>query len=397
MVPVDNCTGCFACMICCPRDAISVVEDREGFLYPQVDSGKCNSCGYCLDKCPVQASIKKQIDPLIVYAAWTKNPDLLKESTSGGVFSEVARNVLEEGGVVFGAAYDADMSVMHIAVETLDELHKLRGSKYVQSDICSALRQATTYIKAGRQVLFSGTPCQVAGLYAAVGGGHENLLTCELICHGVPSPKVFQMAIKAIEKRKKARVENFIFREKTTSGWLYPTVKIIFENGKSIKTCNSDNPFNLGFLKNIYLRPSCYACHVKSAGSGADISLGDFWELLKYRPSLINPDGTSVIAVHTQKGKKAIQACSEILFLEECPFQFIEHDSNIRKSSKTSPVRTAFFDDLGNLSFEDLTRKYIRPRCMVKRWLAVLVRYLRVHLKKKKLQNDKDATSSANA
>jgi len=377
MVPVENCTGCAACSICCPKDAINMVEDHEGFLYPRIDQKKCDTCGFCINICPVQAAPpKKPKDAPALYAGWTNDSALLHESTSGGIFSEIARKILEEDGVVFGAAYDKTMKVRHMAVETWDNLKALRGSKYVQSDVSDTYTQAEMYLKAGRKVLFSGTPCQIAGLNAAIKKDYEKLLTCDLLCHGVPSPKVFRMAIDSIEKRYNSKVVAFVFREKSC-GWLYPTVRIAFADGMFLNENNTDNYYNLGFLKNIYLRPACSQCPIKPHGSTADITLGDFWQLLKYQPSLINREGTSAILVNTERGRKVIQHCTGRLTLTECSFAYVEKESNLLKSTKPSTERESFFVDLDHLSFEELTQKYIKPRSLLVRKLARIRRVVR--------------------
>lgn len=377
ILPVKNCTGCSACYFRCPQDAISMVEDKEGFLYPQVDPQVCNSCGLCIQICPAQnVSDGQPTDLPSLYAGWTNDKNLLQQSTSGGVFSELARLVIGKGGVVFGAAYDNTMTVRHMVVETWDDLKSLQGSKYVQSTIGDTFSQAEKYLKTGRRVLYSGTSCQIAGLYAAIGKDYKHLLTCDLICHGVPSPKIFRNAVDALENQQGSKVVDFLFRDKSF-GWLHPTVRITFADGTVLKENNFDNHFNLGFLKNIYLRPSCYQCPVKTDNPVADITLGDFWELKKYQPTLINRAGTSAVIVNTAHGHRIIQRCSERLALTECPFEFIHKDSNLQKSVRPSPEREAFFADMDCLSFEELTRKYIKPRNALLRRLALIRRICR--------------------
>lgn len=380
LVPVENCTGCAACDISCPKNAIAMKEDSEGFLYPHINSEKCDICGICIKICPVQTVPhgKSKIVPTL-YAGWTNDENLLNQSSSGGVFSELADNVICKGGVVFGAAYDKTMKVRHVVVETNEDLKALRGSKYVQSDVSDTYAQVQKYLKEERQVLFSGTPCQIVGLRAVIKKGFDNLLTCDLLCHGVPSPKVFRMAINSIEKRYGSKVVGVFFREKSC-GWLYPTIHIEFANGRYLNENNTDNHFNLGFLKNIYLRPSCYQCPIKPGGPKADITLGDFWELLKYNPSLINRDGTSAILINTEKGRQMILKKCSGLTLEECPFSYVEKDSSLYKSAKLSPVREAFFSDIDLLSFEKLSQKYIKPR---NKLLGKIARIRRVVRKKR--------------
>jgi coenzyme F420-reducing hydrogenase beta subunit len=288
----------------------------------------------------------------------------------------LARFVIEEGGVVFGAAYDERMTVRHMAVDSWDSLNVLRGSKYVQSDVGETYLEVERLLQAGRAVLFSGTPCQIAGLKASNGKDYDRLVTCDLICHGVPSPKVFRLALGALQRRYDSEVEDFHFREKSF-GWLYPTVYIKFRNDKSIYENNIDNHFNRGFLRNTYLRPSCYKCPAKLKGSVADITLGDFWQLLKYSPSMINRQGTSVVLVNTETGRQAIQRIAGHMTLTECPVAFVETDSNLCKSVDPPNDREAFFADLDLLPFEELVQKYIKPRSAVVRWLANIRRVTR--------------------
>jgi coenzyme F420-reducing hydrogenase beta subunit len=345
-------------------------EDREGFLYPQIEPEKCNACGLCLAICPAQRTETSPPDGKpVVYAGWTKDPDLLHQSTSGGVFSEIARKIIEARGVVFGAAYDQSMTVRHTAVETWEALRILRGSKYVQSDVGDTYLQAERHLTNGRQVLFSGTPCQIAGLYATIGRQHANLLTCDLICHGVPSPKVFRKAIEAMATRRKSEVVDFLFREKSF-GWLHPTVHVILKNGLWFQEFPRDNSFLLGFYNNLYLRRSCHQCPMKSNGPVSDITLGDFDALLKIHPLLVNPEGTSAVLVNTARGHRAIRQSAEGLSLTECAYDDLQNNPNLRRSASASMKRDKFFRDLDILTFDELSRKYLKPRHVVIRFLA---------------------------
>lgn len=370
MVPVENCTGCSACRDRCPQQAIEMREDREGFLYPTIDESKCNQCGLCAEICPVRTTVPVEgIDEPAVYAAWTTDREVLRRSSSGGVFSEIARVVLNKGGVVIGAAYDENMVVRQVGVETWECLDKLRGSKYVQSDVADSYRIAKKYLDAGRHVLYSGTPCQIAGLHAALGSSHETLLTCSLICHGAPSPKVFRMYLAYLARQYHAKVTGFCFRDKRY-GWGHPTVSIKMSNGLTVDNSNFDDPYNMGFLKNIYLRPACHACPYKTGQPVADITIGDFWELFKHQPELVNHGGTSAIIVNTTKGERVLKNAACTLSMTECSFAYLRNDSNLRKCVRSHPSRAAFFADLDRLSFGELARKYMRPRSTAIRVLA---------------------------
>jgi len=375
MVPVKNCTGCSACRDRCPQQAIEMREDREGFLFPTIDESKCNQCGLCIEICPVKTVVTvEMIDEPTVYAAWTKDRELLQRSTSGGVFSEIARGVLDKGGVVFGAAYDENMVVRQVAVEAWADLDKLRGSKYVQSDVGDSFRLARDYLDAGRYVLYSGTPCQIAGLYAVVGKNYDNLLTCGLICHGVPSPKVFRMYLDTLEKRYHSKVTDFAFRDKR-NGWKHPTVRIEMENRKKYMYLPSDVPYCIGFQNDLYIRSSCHACAVKAGIPICDITIGDFWELIMYKPGLINHNGTSVVLAYMKKGREVIEDCNTRLELYECPYKYLHKNRILRESVNPHPDRSAFFADLDQLSFAELTKKFMKPRSVIIREIAKLRRF----------------------
>ena len=350
-------------------------EDREGFLFPAIDESKCNQCGLCVEICPVKTVVPVEtIDEPAVYAAWTKDRELLRRSSSGCVFSEIARSVLDRGGVVFGAAYDENMVVRQVAVEAWDDLDRLRGSKYVQSDVEDSYRLARDCLDAARYVLYSGTPCQIAGLYAALGKNYANLLTCALICHGVPSPRVFRIYLDTLKEHYNSKVTGFAFRDKR-NGWRHPTVRLEMENGKEYVFLPSDVPYCIGFQNDLYNRPSCHACVVKAATPIWDITIGDFWELSAYRPGLINHEGTSVVLLHSKKGREAMEDCDDRLELYECPYEYLHKNRILRESVESHPDRSAFFVDLAHLSFAELTEKYMKPRSAIIREVAKLRRF----------------------
>ena len=276
IVSRDKCCGCEACVQICPTGCISLKEDGEGFLFPQVDVKKCINCSKCDSVCP----ILNKIDPqpvLTCYAYRTKNEELLKRTSSGGFFSYAAEKVLANRGVVFGAAFKDRNEVEHQFIGSLEELDRLRRSKYVQSRIGTSFIDCKRFLHDGRQVLFCGTPCQIKALNLFLGKKYENLVTIDFVCHGVPSPGVFRKYLLELAEGKKQSIKNLRninFREKG-GGFAY-SFSFCFADSYYRETTN-ENAFLKGFLSDIYLRRSCYDCSAKKHTSGADYTICDFW------------------------------------------------------------------------------------------------------------------------
>jgi coenzyme F420-reducing hydrogenase beta subunit len=283
-----------------------------------------------------------------------------RESSSGGVFSALAHRILALGGVVAGAAFDDQLVVRHILIDNAAEVHRLRGSKYVQSQMDPVLhRQVRDLLRAGRRVLFSGTPCQVGGLNAFLGTEYENLLTCDLVCHGVPSPKVFDAYKTMLEDQYGARVRRIDFRRKDC-GWKRFSVSLSFDNHTEYRRTFTSDPFMLGFLQNTYLRHACHRCRFSRLPRIADISLGDFWGLGDHHPEWDDDRGTSLILVQTEKGRKAIEACRDALAVYEADLkQAIRSNPCICSPVSEGKHRAAFFRDLDRLPFDKVITKYI--------------------------------------
>lgn len=316
----DNakCCGCSACVQRCPKQCISLKEDKEGFLYPIVDEENCIDCGLCEKVCP-ELNLSEERLPLKVCAAKHIDDKIRMKSSSGGVFSLLAEQVIEEGGVVFGARFDEYWEVIHDYTETKVGLAVFRGSKYVQSRIGSTYQQAEKFLKEGRKVMFTGTPCQIAGLKHYLRKEYSNLLAVDFVCHGVPSPKVWRayldetIAREVFEKNTvslhaKNRlkfIQSIEFRSKST-GWKkfsfsLTLAKAIAEGEKNSVFLSSkfyDNPYMQAFLSNFTLRPSCYQCVCKSGRSGADITIGDFWGIEEIRPDLDDDKGIGLIMLY---------------------------------------------------------------------------------------------------
>ena len=300
-VPAErsHCTGCGACASGCPKDAISMERDKEGFLYPAVHEEACVRCGHCTAVCP--ALHPREPRPLpAVFAAWNRDESVRKDSTSGGVFSVLAEYILESGGVVFGAALDGRQHLRHVACFRKEDLWRLRGTKYVQSDLGDTFREIKLILKT-RPVLFSGTPCQVDGLYRFLGSRPENLTTCDLVCHGVPSPGVWEDMARSIEQRKGKGLQAVRFRNKVT-GWKDSHFTTVYDDGTVDTAPLFATEYGRAFGRALFLRPSCHRCAYTNLNRPGDFTLGDFWGL---RPDELleqQEKGVSLLLVNTAHG-----------------------------------------------------------------------------------------------
>lgn len=285
-----DCCGCGACMLSCPSECISLKEDKEGFLYPHVNAELCINCGACERSCPVlNCELSEGVLP-DAYVAYADDDVLRENSSSGGMFSLFAENILNSGGVVFGAAFDSDFTVHHIVVESVDELSKLRGSKYLQSRTENAFKEAEDYLKSGRKVLYTGTACQIAGLKRYLKRDYTNLYTVDVLCHGVPSPKVWKKYLEEQEKTHGAAVRRTFFRNKKY-GWKTYAVSLDFSNETVYERIFKEDSFMKLFLGNICLRPSCHDCKFKGLSRPSDITIGDCWGIEKIMSDMDDDKG----------------------------------------------------------------------------------------------------------
>lgn len=311
LVDKDKCCGCSACISVCPKGCISMSEDKEGFLYPIIDSVKCIDCGLCEKVCPVLHPLKNEAEPL-VYAAINNDESIRMQSSSGGIFTLLAEYVIENGGVVFGACFDRDWNVVHDYTETKEGLVRFRGSKYVQSNVGNSFSQVKIFLDAGREVLFSGTPCQVAGLKNYLRKPYPNLLTIDLVCHGVPSPDVWRKYLQEtvckayrIKKNKSAvnicdYISDIKFRAKD-KGWKKYSFKIEYKDGRIEINPFYENPYMNIFLSNLSLRPSCYVCPAKLNNVQSDITLADFWGVNKIDPNIDDDKGCGLLYINNKE------------------------------------------------------------------------------------------------
>ena len=304
----SDCCGCGACVNACPKSAISMKEDEAGFIYPSVNETLCVKCGKCVSVCTFTSKQSGAHGEPEVYAAVNSNEEILMESSSGGIFSVLAETVIDKGGCVFGAAWADDLSVRHICVDNKTDLNKLRGSKYVQSMTGDTFKQAKELLKKGKYVCYSGTPCQISGLKSYLGSDYDNLLTVDIICHGVPSIKMLRDDLAYVSGKDPAEIKAVKFRDKS-SGW---GVKGSFiSSGKKTKYDAGSSPYYFYFLKGELYRESCYNCRFPSEGRQGDITLGDYWGIrheLVSQMGGIDPDkGVSCVLVNSEKGKKWLE------------------------------------------------------------------------------------------
>lgn len=312
----EFCIGCGMCMAICPSSAIQMQPDEHGFLHPVVDAAKCTDCGLCARKCP--ASMPPQVSAHTdILAGYAKDAMLLTKSSSGAIFPVLAAEIIRRGGIVFGAAFDGNFNVVHTAAETLSELPALCCSKYVQSRMTDGCySQVKRALSAGRWVYFSGVPCQVAALKNYLGREYETLVTQDTACHSVPSPLVWDGYKEELEKQHGGKLTAFSFRNKA-NGWEAYHIRAAFDNGREFTKPAAENPYQRGFIKGLYSRSSCFACKFKGVARCSDITLADYWGVKGIQPKAYNPQGTSLILLHSEKGRALLERCKDRL--QTCP------------------------------------------------------------------------------
>lgn len=309
----NQCTGCTACANICPKSCIEMKEDDEGFSYPVIDNSRCISCLACERVCPILNNHTHKDEETKAYAALSKNDETRLESSSGGIFSELAKLILQSNGIVYGAKYDDDFKVIHTGIEDIESLKELRGAKYSQSDLSTIFQTIKTQLNNGRQVLFSGTPCQIGGLKAFLKKDYDNLYCIDFVCHGVPSPLVWK---KYIEYRSQVDADNqvpeYINLRNKESGWSHYSYQVEFAYSKSNHyLCQNDKDLYMSlFVNNYILRRSCSNCYYKGYSHESDITLGDFWGIWDILPSMDDNKGTSVVFTHSNKGEKLLNSAA---------------------------------------------------------------------------------------
>lgn len=354
-----KCTGCEACVQCCPNKCINMIEDKDGFLYPYINNDKCLKCLRCVKVCHNNKNLKTYKS--IFYMGWHKNIEVLKRSSSGGAFTAIADLILERGGVVFGAEFDKNTRrVKHIAIENKKDMDKIRLSKYYQGTIDDSYVMIKELLK-NRWVLFSGTACQIAGLYSFLGENYDNLITVDVLCHGVASYKVVNEYILDKERKYKKRIVDFKFRLKPNDAdWLNGGMKLIFDDGTSSIENRDKDTYFVGFNNYLFLRKSCYNCKYTGTNRISDFTLADYWGVPLTEISYTQIKyGVSLVLANTIKAQNLISSLKKDMEINKIePEKAIANNQALERPSTFNVNRDAFFKLLGEKNFDSIVHKY---------------------------------------
>jgi len=362
------CNGCNTCTVSCPvDDCITMNIDNEGFFYPNVNMQTCINCDKCEKVCPyVPELIIKKEAPIryekpLVYASYSKNHEVRVDSTSGGIFSELAFKMFDQGGYVGGAVYNEDNSVSHILTNDRNKLDEIRSSKYIFSLTDELFPEVKRQLKSGNKVLVCGAPCQISGLYTFLKKDYENLITCDFICKSVNSTKVFQKYIEWLESKYQSKAKKIKAKDKTT-GWHKFGMKVDFENGKSYVADRYNDPFFVGYLQTeLFTMEACFTCEFRGFPRRADITLADFWGIENVDKSMDQDLGTSLIFVNSEKGKIYYESVDDNIVSKEFTLKDAEPGNPAMYDTPRivdKEIRKSFYKDLDKYPFDIIANKY---------------------------------------
>jgi coenzyme F420-reducing hydrogenase beta subunit len=356
VVDKSKCSGCHACLNVCPQDCINMAPDEKGFLYPLINEEICNDCNICEKVCPIINKVEENNQTFrIGYMAYNKNDSVRTFSSSGGIFSLLSEYIINSGGIVVGSAMSDDCkSAKHLIARSIEELSALRGSKYIQSTIGTVLCEIRQYLFDGKLVLFSGTPCQIAALHSFLGKRYDNLYTQDIICHGVPSPLVWNNYIKYLENKYNSIVRTVFFRDKSL-GWHEYSLLIRFVNGKKYQKYAWNDTYMKGYLENLFLRPSCYNCSFKTINRQADITLADFWGIQEEYPNFDDDKGVTFVMVNSSKGQKLFQMMEERMVLKKIDIMdALKYNPAVIESVVPHPKSDYFWENYNGDNLKEL-------------------------------------------
>lgn len=335
-----ECCACGACANICPKNAILMSTDDMGFYYPKIDNKKCIKCGLCKKVCAFQNMNVEFEEPILSYAAQHRDIRLLQSSSSGGVFAAISSIILNRNGVVFGCAYNDIMQAEHVCINNKSDLEKIHGSKYVESNLKDNYKKTKEYLKKGKWVLFTGTPCQIAGLKAYLGNDYYNLVTIDLICHGVPSSEFFRDYIRHLEQEMHSDIIDFKFRDKSKGWGILGKVK--YKNGNSV--CEKIifpifSSYITYFLKGDIYRDSCYTCKYAGGRRQGDFTMGDYWGIDDNYEEIYAKNGVSILLVNTKKAVDFLEELQSHMILHETSYS----NASIQNRQLVQPVRISKF------------------------------------------------------
>ena len=377
----ENCCGCGACLVACPKQAISMSKDKYGFDFPTINYDMCVGCGKCISVCCFNNNNLFCKENIKAYAAVSRDSELLSNSTSGGVFATVAKMILEKDGLVYGAVWNEDFSVEHIEIDNPDELYKMQGSKYTQSNVYKIFSTVKENLLNNRKVLFSGTPCQVAALYSYLGKDYNNLYTMDLVCHGVASNQMLQDDIKYFEKKLHEKAVAVSFRTKE-KGW--GTSGSIELTNRQVLYDISSSPYYYFYLSNTIFRESCYNCRFAGGPRQGDLTIGDYWKIETAHPNIAIDEtkGISCVLVNSYKGGELVEACEENLILIESTFEKIkDRNGQLVAPCKIPETRNSVLELYAQREYDKVVL-FWKKNSRKARFLEKIKRIIPKHIKK---------------
>lgn len=367
-----KCVGCSACYSICPKKCIDMEMDSEGFYFPKVNKERCVGCNRCESVCPAI----KQVPPTEMiksYAAYSKDNEARRNSSSGAVFYQIARECIKNNGVVFGAEFDGNWNVRHSVVDNVEDLHKIQTSKYAQSNTNGIYKDVKKSLANNKRVVFAGTPCQCNALSLFLGKKYENLVIIDFVCHGVPSPLVWNKYLKSICDD----VTSVNFRDKS-NGWKNYKFSVK-SNDKDFKIDYYDSTYMRLFLSDLILRSSCYDCKSKFPNKTSDITLGDLWGAGNIVPELDDDKGLSLVILNSKKGEIIFEEISSYLIVKEIDYNeaFKYNPSAILSATKPKNREKAFSDIFNNVDFDSVVKKHIKTPSLAKRAVKKFINFFK--------------------